>query len=203
MGRYTKAIKKAHEEACERYRRAQKAQDPCKEPPPYGPNGILPYPRKLRKLKRQTSRLYNSTFLGGYIIKPGDPENTHGNLLGREHTLWVRVFDHNDNLLFNHYDHEYMLTSQMIKICSKLVTYLNTLSENEIGVQIALGTFEAPIVSALTPVGGHIKHHAWHSMNLKDDTYSEIDALAIIKQSASGEFSGKLYDDIVQAVFQL
>ena len=172
----------------------------------------LPYPKKvlMRGVRTNSPKGVcqnspSSKIVGGHIIRPGEVEDANNEwMMCREHTLWVRVFNTHDKLLFNHVDIEYMYTSQMIDLCVGLVTHLNSLSQNEIEVQEALGTLEGTITTQLTPpLDGQAHYHSWKSQGSSNsDVGYDVGAIAIIRQ-IDEIFKGQLIDDFVGITFQL
>lgn len=178
-------------------------------------HGKLPRPQNLnvtQKHKRQTPppTRQAATYAGGtgQIIKstsvPYDKYEQWETM--RRHSLWVRIFDVNDDLLFNHMNPEKMHISQMVQLCTKLVNHLNSISQtDELTMQKALGTLESTIVAQLTPpLDGKSQYHSW---NLQDpnssDVYYNVGAVTIITQTNDKVFNGQLIDDYIGITLQL
>jgi len=177
-------------------------------------NHNLPFPRKLLCSHRHNNHYGQqiSKFPGllptDNIIK-SSTEGIHSWdewKMMQEHCLWVRVFDEHDKFLFNHINPQSMSTSQMIHLCTKLVNHLNLISQtDELKVQEALGTLEETIIAQLTPpLEGQMKYHAWNLQEQGDiNTYHEVEAIAVIRQTKDTSFKGQLIDDMISTTFQL
>ncbi len=167
----------------------------------------LPYPRKLFSTPRSKSV---SKRRGGPSLisyRPGPlvivRENNENWTMMEKHLLWVRVFDKYDRIIFDHADPCTMHTSQMIHLCTKLINYLNLISQtNEMEVQEALGTLEETITIQLTPpLNEKTQYHSWNLQGT--DVCYDVDAIAIIRQDADDTFKGQLIDDFMRVTFQL
>lgn len=179
-----------------------------KEPPSQEHSGKLPYPRRLLrtgKLRKSIGAPVSTPqHTTGRVIKSSAGATPDSCTMMHPHCLWVRLFDKQDRLLFNHTDYCSMHTSQMIYLCTKLVNHLNLISQtNELEVQKALGTLEGTIIAQLTPPSdGKAQYHAWNLQNT-DNVYYDIGAIAIIRQNKDRIFEGQLIDDFVNTTFQL
>jgi len=165
----------------------------------------LPYPRKLFSTPRSRGKIMRG---GSSLIsyRPGPliivRENKDWTMM-EKHLLWVRVFDKYDRVIFNHADPCTMHTSQMIHLCTKLINYLNLISQtNEMEVQEALGTLEGTITAQLTPpLNEKTQYHSWNLQGT--NICHDVGAIAIIRQDADDTFKGQLIDDFMRVTFQL
>ena len=197
------------------YKILKKGKDPSSvEPAGRYYNHNLPFPRKLLGSPHQHNNYYGQSTntpqghsTARIIGSSTEIKNRHNEwMMMREHCLWVRIFDEHDNLLFNHANPQSMATSQMIRLCTKLVNHLNLISQtNELKVQEALGTLEETIIAQLTPpLEGQMKYHAWNLQKQGNiNTVNETEAIAVIRQTHDGAFNGQLVDDMIGTTFQL
>lgn len=144
----------------------------------------------------------------GKIIKTstGINDNNGSYRMMAKHCLRIKVFDKYDKCLFNHISDQYMHTSQMINLCTKLIKHLNLISQtNELKIQKALGTLEEMIIAQLIPSPSNtIQYSSWNLQKpSKYDTCHEIGAVAIIQQNDNDIFTGQLIDDYINTSFQL
>ena len=205
VSRLRKAINSQRHYAYEAAKRQEKVNRDAKERT-LTFHGKLPYPKKLfNQQQQQQGRIFSCSPIVGSNIVKSSTEKTYSRMM-QEHGLWVRVFNNHDRLLLNHTDSQMMHTSQMIQLCTQLVSRLNLLSRtDELEVQEALGTLEEMLIAQLTPpLDGSAQYHSW---NLQGSTgkheSAAIGAIAIIKQNADRTFSGQLFDDYIGTTFQL
>jgi len=208
----------AYCDAVEKWKKDNDDDDKCECEPcdPYGWN-ILPRPTKIIpnsnmiQVGCKKSRYPPiQTQCGSPIIKSSagtnNPYDEEDYRMMHKHRLWVRVFDKDDNLLFNHANSQRIYTSLMIQVCTKLVKHMNLISQtNETGVQKALGTFEGTIIGQLAlPFNVNDPSALWNDQDpsLNQDRYA-IGAIAIIKQEENDIFKGQLIDDYIGITFQL
>lgn len=205
ISRLRKAIIQGHRDAY------NTAVNTCKEyqmdygetVPNDGRHKNLPYPQRIiKQFKVPTPRIGQPTATGKRIISGSKNHQMHWEMV-EEHLLWVRVFDIHGDVIYNHANPQRMPASQMIQLCTKLVTHLNMIAKtDEMDIQEALGTLEGTITAQLTPpLDGTATYHAW---NLQEpDVYYDVGAIAIIKQIKDNSFKGQLVDDVVGTTFQL
>jgi len=163
-------------------------------------SNISPYTNTPRPTLRQLS-------CNGPIIKSSidDGDENDCRMMDR-HCLWIRIFDKDDNPIFNHSHEQHIHTSQMVQMCTKLVNHLNLIAQTgEIGIQKALGTFESSITAQLIlPFDANYQSSSWNDMNPgKNKRYYSIDAIAIITQNENDIYEGILVDDYIGTTFQL
>ena len=194
----------AYAEAAKEYNARNKAvcytdENPCD-------NKKLPFPKKLlaghqhQHTTPSHSSVRSSTRVYGPII--ADLKKVDWGLC--HEYLWVRIFDKQDRLLFNHVDEQPMYASQIVSLCTRLVNHLNLISQtDELNVQNALGTLEGTIIAQLTPKPyGQVQHHAWN-LQQPIGIHYDVGAIAIIKQTKDEIFTGQLIDSGLETTFQL
>lgn len=168
--------------------------------------GNLPYPKKLFSSgktvvsARIRPHIWSAGIAAGYFGAVEVPAVEAPWEMMAQHCLWVRVFDNQDELLFNHANSQEMNVSQMISSCTKLVNHLNLISQtDELKVQKALGTLEGTITAQLaSPLNAKAPYPSWEVQNSDNDNLCyDIGAIAIINQNKDNMFEGQLIDDFI------
>jgi hypothetical protein len=166
----------------------------------------LPYPKKLFSSGKTITftsirpTIVSVGITGRYPVSMEVPSVEAPWEMMAQHCLWVRVFDNQDELLFNHANSQEMNVSQMISSCTKLVNHLNLISQtDELKVQKALGTLEGTITAQLaSPLNAKAPYPSWEVQNSDNDNLCyDIGAIAIINQNKDNMFEGQLIDDFI------
>ena len=125
------------------------------------------------------------------------------------HKLWLKLWDIEGEVLFNHVNNYIMATHHMIAMCTTLVRHLNTLAlTQELKAQKALGTLRGSIIAHLSiPKEDYALHSSWDAQNTINahtvPAFWDGGALARISQNANNTFQGELIDDYIGTTFTI